>query len=336
MSTTYSNASLIRLIHQSLDRLELNLEGYSVLTEGAAGYFASTPIIALLAGADRVFSLTKDSPYGSYLEVEEQLLALIREAGLPQYKFSLSTTRDLNWFRNADIVTNLNFVRPISAEIIQVMKIGSVIPLMFEAWEFRHSDLDLEACHRRGVKVVATNEHFPLSNVFGYTGWLGLKLLLEAEIEIFRSRIIIISEDLFGLEVNKLLTNYADSVHVFDKISEVPKQIWKDADAIIIADFKNDDLVIGPNSPMPIEKLMELNPHITIIPYIGWVDTVSLKNAGFRVHPQDNSCPRRMSRTLAYLGPRPIIDLHVMGLKCAELVIKNSTDPTYQGLYQLL
>ena len=238
MSTTYSNASLIRLIHQSLDRLELNLEGYSVLTEGAAGYFASTPIIALLAGADRVFSLTKDSPYGSYLEVEEQLLALIREAGLPQYKFSLSTTRDLNWFRNADIVTNLNFVRPISAEIIQVMKIGSVIPLMFEAWEFRHSDLDLEACHRRGVKVVATNEHFPLSNVFGYTGWLGLKLLLEAEIEIFRSRIIIISEDLFGLEVNKLLTNYADSVHVFDKISEVPKQIWKDADAIIIADFK--------------------------------------------------------------------------------------------------
>ena len=61
----------------------------------------------------------------------------------------------------ADIITNSGHVRPIDAEMIGWMKPTAVIPLMYEAWEFRDADLDLAACQRRGIVVAGTNERHP-------------------------------------------------------------------------------------------------------------------------------------------------------------------------------
>lgn len=332
----FSQKSLIQFMRQVIDRLELNLEGLTVLTEGASGFYASTPIIALLTGAERVIALGRDSIYGSAQQIEEHLGSLIKTAGIPKNRFFFTTKRDPALFSSADIVTNLNFVRPITADIIAAMKPDSVISLMFEAWEFRSTDLDLDACHKRGIRVVATNEHFETSNVFGYTGWLGLKLLLEAQIEVFHSKIVIVSPDLFGVEILRVLIGETESVNLYPTTADIPDTILREADALIIADCVTNSMIIGPDSPMPVYRLQEICPHITVIPYVGWVDTKSLIAGGIRVYPKDNSAPRRMSRTLAYLGPRPIIDLHTMGLKCAELVLKPEIDSRFLGLYQLL
>ena len=48
--------------------------------------------------------------------------------------------------RQADIVTNSGHLRPLDAPTIRAMKPTAVIPLMYEAWELRPGDVDLDEC----------------------------------------------------------------------------------------------------------------------------------------------------------------------------------------------
>jgi hypothetical protein len=54
--------------------------------------------------------------------------------------------------------------------MISWMKPTAVIPLMFEAWEFRPSDLELAAAQQRGILVAGTNERHPDVDVFSFLG----------------------------------------------------------------------------------------------------------------------------------------------------------------------
>ena len=48
------------------------------------------------------------------------------------------------------IVTNSSLVLPIDRELIAVLKPTAVISLMWETWEFRSFDFDLNYCKVRG------------------------------------------------------------------------------------------------------------------------------------------------------------------------------------------
>jgi len=52
---------------------------------------------------------------------------------------------------------------------------------MYENWEFRSSDLDLEASRVHGIRVGGTNERHPTVGVFEYLGIMAVKLLLERQ-----------------------------------------------------------------------------------------------------------------------------------------------------------
>ncbi|MEJ5197352.1 MAG: hypothetical protein WHX53_00370, partial [Anaerolineae bacterium] len=108
------------------------------------------------------------------------------------------TVRRLELFAAADIITNLGFVRPIDAAAVAAMKPTAVVPLMCEGWEIRPGDVDLEACRARGIPVIATNEDYPGLEVFAYSGWLALKMLFDAQIEVHKSRLAVVSGDKFG------------------------------------------------------------------------------------------------------------------------------------------
>src|SRR5262249_13151350 len=73
---------LTRLIHRAIERCALNLGGLTVLTEAASGAYVVTPVLAALAGADRVFAITRSTRYGSVEEIRESTLALARRAGV--------------------------------------------------------------------------------------------------------------------------------------------------------------------------------------------------------------------------------------------------------------
>ena len=51
----------IRLIHHAIAATRLDLKGLRVLSEAATGYRRITPVLAALAGADRVYAVGRDS-----------------------------------------------------------------------------------------------------------------------------------------------------------------------------------------------------------------------------------------------------------------------------------
>src|SRR6266850_7410006 len=136
---------LARLIDEAVDRCRLDLSGLVVLTEAATGSYAVTPVLAAKAGADQVFALARSSVHGSVEAVCADTRALADLLGVER-AIEIITTKTAVVVGAADIVTNSGHVRPIDTETVAWMKPSAVVPLMYEAWEFRETDVDLGAC----------------------------------------------------------------------------------------------------------------------------------------------------------------------------------------------
>lgn len=305
------------MIQNAIAFLGLDLSGFTVLTEAASGPYVVTPIIAALAGADRVLSITRNSQYAKLEEVIAQTRAVQDLCNLED-RVEIHTRRTLDLFAEADIVTNLGFIRPIDAEAVTAMKSTAVIPLMCEPWEFRSGDIDLESCRQKGIPVLGTNEDYPGLEIFSYNGWLCLKMLFDAQIEVHKSKIIVISSDKFGVVIERQLTSFGVSTRLESNLRNIPKDVIVGADVLVVADYSRDDIIIGAGGDMAAVDLARVAPAITVIQFAGLVDKEDLSNYGITVYPAIELSARRMSLTLAGLGPRPVIDLHSAGLKVGQ------------------
>jgi hypothetical protein len=315
-------ARLVRLIKETISFLELDLKGLTVLTEAASGPYVVTPVIAALASAENVIALTSDSRFASAEEVIAQTRALEALSGVER-EIEIHTERSLELFARADIVTNLGFVRPVDDRIVEAMKPCAAIPLMCEAWEFRPGDVDLAACCRKGIPVLGTNEDYPGLDVFRYSGWLCLKMLLEAELEVHKCRILIISSDKFGRVIEKLLARAGVNVSLSDNLRKVDREQLARGDALVVADYLRDDVIIGPGGDIGAVELSQLNQGITVIQFAGRVDAQGLAESGIKVYPGVELEAHRMALTLSGLGPRPVVELHAAGLKVGEIAMRD-------------
>lgn len=314
---------LVNLIERTITTLHLDLRGFTVLTEAASGPYVVTPIIAALANADRVFALTRDSHYASASQVIEQTNALANLCdvyGLIQ----IAAERRMDYFSEADIVTNLGFVRPIDANAVAFMRPGTVVSLMCESWEFRPGDIDVEACRSQNIMVLGVNEDFPGLDIFSYSGWLCQKLLFDAQIEQHKSKIVVASGDKFGLVISKHLVNCGCNVRLVPKLND--KVHLSDSDALVVADYTREDVILGRGGDLTPEMLKEIASGITIVQFAGLVDVDELRSVGLTVYPGIPIAPHRMAVTLAGLGPRPVVELHAAGLKVGELAAKQARD----------
>jgi len=312
---------LVKLINDALSFLKLDLTGFTVLTEAASGPYVVTPIIAALSGAERVIALTRDSRFASAANVIAQTETLGALSGA-KGNIEIHTGHSPDLFAQADIITNLGFVRPIDGETVAAMKPSAVIPLMCEAWEFRPGDVDLKACRGRGIPVLGTNEDYPGLEVFSYSGWLCLKMLFEAQIEVHKSRVLIVSSDKFGRVIERLLSSAGVAVRLFTDLREVDEEQLSRADALVVADYSREDVIIGPTGDLALNKLARLNRSLTVIQLAGRVDTHGLTENGITVYPGGALDARRMAMTLAELGPRPVVELHAAGLKVGEIALR--------------
>ena len=316
-----------RLIQRATRTFSLNLSGLVVLTEGATGYYVLTPLIAALAGAERVYALASDSSYGSAEAVRELTMTMANRWGISD-QIEVIFSREDERIGKADVVTNLGFVRPLDAPFLIRLKPTAVIPLMFETWEYRHADLDLAECKRLGISVLGTNEHHRGLRIFEYVGLLAVRLLFDIEVEIFRSRIVVIGSGEFAEQVvTKLLGAKAYVTFLFSGRkgslrSLKARQAFRDADAVVIVELKSHRPLIGQNGEIGAEELFAINPHLAITHICGSVDREALEAVGFRCHPNQFGTPGFMSVTTDYLGPRPLIDLHTAGLKIGEELAK--------------
>ncbi|MCL4539965.1 MAG: NAD(P)-dependent oxidoreductase [Bacteroidetes bacterium] len=322
-----------RIVNQSINKFKLDLGGLRIFTEAATGVFAWTPIIALLSGAETVFAIAKDSRYASKEKarsVVEQLAAVNGCADRLQVVYDYGT------INRADIVTNLGAVRPMTKGVVDLMSAKAVIPLMWETWEFREEDLDINACHDRGIVVMGTNEHHPDLNIFSFVGLLGLKMVFEAGLEVRGSVILVVGGGEFGEALVKSLSENGAEVGVVCEEETTsagvrgrviahslghPKTVGflERADAIVFAEHQSERLLVGVDGDLTVPQLSLINGQLKIIHISGLLDATGLRAAHFEVLPQHVPlAARTMSVTLGYLGPKPVIDLHTAGLKVGE------------------
>ena len=321
----------LQLAAEMIERFELELSNLSVFTEAASGPYLWTPLLAALAGAERVFALTADSPHASAGEVVERTSHEADSWGVAD-SLEIGFERSAAWIRSSDIVTNSGFVRPIDAEFVARLKPTAVIPLMWETWEFRPDDLDLEACRGRGIPVIGTRESQPPCDMRPFLGELGLNLLAELGVEGGGGTVALLGgQQLIGGSMRDALVDGGYEVIWFaadaagaapyeqlDELVERADQL----DAILVAEHHDPTLLVGTDGALDPSQLAEANPGLRIGVIAGNVDAEALRAADLGFAPDRIRPFGQMSYQPAELGPEPVLMLYAAGLKVGEVMAR--------------
>lgn len=309
---------LVTLMKQAIERCNLQLQNAIVLTEAATGAYAVTPVIAAMAGAKKVFALTRSSRYGTFEEVVAQTKQLAEIAGLSDgIEFIRDKSPDI--VAQADIITNSGHLRPLDAETISWMKPTAVIGLMYEAWEFRPEDVDIAACRQRGIEVVGVNERHPAVDVFSFLGIMAVKLLLDAGISVYSSNILLLCDNPFKSFIERGLVNAGATVDTVGHLSVAPK--GKPYDAILVALHPHSESVLSAVDAAAIAKYY---PGSLVAQYWGDIDRSAFASRQIPVCPEVEPKPGHMAILPSAVGPEPIVRLQTGGLKAAEAIWRQS------------
>jgi hypothetical protein len=308
-------ARLRRLIGRALSTFGLNLRRLTVLTEAATGPYALTPVIAALAGAERVLTLARGSRWGTAAQADQEVMDLAARWGVATCIHS-SKGREDPRLAEADVVTNLGAVRPLDEELLTRLKPTAAIALMWEPWEFRPEDLDLGAARRLGLAVLGTNEHHVHLGTFGYVGTAALKLMLEADLEVRGTRVVVAGGPEFGEPVRDAVRQAGGEATLVAP-GALPQvgSLLAEADALVVAHHPHREAILGPGALLEAKALAAWNPGITVVHLSGGVDQGALEAAGLAHVPEFLAPAGYMSVATDHVGPRPLIDLHTAGLR---------------------
>lgn len=324
---------LIKKAEQAISLLNLDLKGLTVLTEVGSNYFVLTPVIALMAGASKVFAWTRDSRFGKGHDNVTQCKAILSYIDFDgEIVFSVGE-RPIEHIEAANIITNSGFVRPLNQAFLQYVNPNhTVIPLMYEAWELRPSDIDINYCQQHHIRVAGTWENHPALKVFSSTGPLAVKMVMEAKCEVYQNNIIIWSDDHFGTEAKKSFEQLgANQVILTTKLNTLKNNLAS-ADLLYICDYNEKRPYFGEceDAIFDIHYFKVINPALQIVHLYGKIDYQLLKNNQFSVYPPRDGSPSIMTFTLAHLGMTPLIRLQAGGLKVGTLIHKNQENKLAQ------
>jgi hypothetical protein len=314
----------------AIDRCNLDLSGGVVLTEAATGAYVVTSVIAAMAGADWVFALAGSCSYGPASEATCATLELAKEAGVA-HRIEIVTEKSERYVSDADIVTNSGHLRPIDAEMIGWMKDGAVIPLMYEKWELRSSDVDLAACRARGVAVAGTNESDPAVDVFSYLGAMAVKQLLDAGLAVYGNRILCLCDNAFVVHLERGWVGMGADVTSLVRICDADSA--DHFDAIVVALEPGNTPVL---TATDAKGIAEHWPDAIVAQFWGDIDRAALKKMGIAVWPAEAPAPGHMGILPSAIGPEPVVRLQAGGLKVGERLwrasIAGGADPPLSPL----
>ena len=320
------------LLGRCVDELELDLSGLTVFTEAASGPYLHTPILAAVAGAARVYAVAADSPYALRDDVAAATAEAARAHGVAD-RVEVVFERAPEHVGDSDIVTNSGFVRPIDRGLIEAMKPTAVVPLMWETWEFRDADLDLAACRERGILVLGTNESAGPLDLYGYSGFLALKLLFELGLEGHKTRTVLLGTgptlarpifELFrsvGIPVEWFAEGEPGSrpyAHLQTFVGEHGAEV----DAYVVAEHVAPLLLLGTDGLVDFDAIRSANAGAAVGIVSGNVDRDGLSASGLRYAPARLRPFGYMSYAPWELGPRPVLELYGAGLKVGEAMAR--------------
>jgi hypothetical protein len=260
-----------------------------VLTEAATGAYVVTPVLAAMAGAD-VYALAASTVFGSAAELRKTTTELAMAAHVTE-RIHFVTEKSPAVVGAADIVTNSGQVRPIDAGFVARMKSSAVIPLMYESWEYRRSDVDLEACRLRKIAVAGTNERHPAVDVFSFLGMMAVKQLHDAGIAVYGTSLVVLCDNSFAPFITSALRGAGADVTETRQLTA--------ADA---------------------ELLRTRAPGAVVVQYWGDADRPALAAAGVPVWPEIAPAAGHMGVLPSAIGPEPVIRLQAGGLKVGQLL----------------
>jgi len=302
-------------IIKSIEKFNLNLSERVVLTEAATGNYVVTPIIAAVAGAKKVYAFTKNSEYGSIEEVRRQTYTLAEMLDVKKRILIVTSFEEID-FSDVDIVTNTGFLRPLNKNLIDKLSPKCVISLMYEPWEFRKGEIDLETCYEKGIKVYGINESDERLRTMEYIGFIVLYFLLDNKYSPFSSNVLLVGCEKFVAPVFKILTKNGYEV---ESITDYNIPLYSiDHDVIVILEHQRNILIIGEKEKAFIDK-EKIDENNLVIHICGNVD---FENVKFRYVPQKIKPFGYMSITTDFIDPQAVIDLHTAGLKVAEGMLK--------------
>ena len=311
---------------KNIDQLKLDLEGYKVLTEAGTGHFIFTPLIPIMGGAKHVYALAKDNSYGKAKEVKEKLLSLAKKNGVESKLTVFENKIPEDILSQIDIVTNSGNLRPLDKHFIGKLNKNCVIPLMYEAWEKRDSDIDFSECFKKGIKIAGTWEDHPKINVFQSFGSLSTKLALEAGFEIHNNNILVWSDDNFG-DVSQKAFLALGANNVLKTINiEILKNNLKNLDFIYFCRYEEQREILShsKNGILNYDEIINKNPNLGIVHMYGELNYQDFQD--LNIYPNKNGNKKIMSKTLAYIGASPLLSLLTGGFKVGELLKKGIFD----------
>lgn len=307
---------LLRLMRESVERMQIDLSGAVVLTEAATGPYVVTPVLAALAGAEQVVAVTRDSRHGTVAEVRRVTEQLATLAGVHPRVLVTEEPPEVHVFR-ADVVTNSGHVRPIDDALVRQMKPTAAVPLMFEAWEIQAGrfDLDLAALRSRGIAFAGTNERHPAVDVFSHLGAMAARLLTDAATAVHGCRVLVLCDNPFAPYLERGLTGAGASVHVAADVASAPE--WFDPEVVLVSLRPR---YAGVLSTADVRLLASRWPGALLAQFWGDLDRGLLDRAGLRYWPTVGPPAGHMGVLPSAVGPEPVVRLQAGGLKVASVL----------------
>jgi len=202
-----------------------------------------------------------------------------------------------------------------------------VVSLMYEAWEFRPGDVDLQACAARGIRVGATNERHPDVDVFSFLGPMAIKLLFDAEVAVYRSSILLLCDNPFDTFMARGLQRAGANLDVARSVADAPRD--KRFDAIVVALKPRSTEVL---TAMDARIIATCWPGAVVAQFWGDIDRAALAEMDVPMWPENAPGAGHMGILPSALGPEPVVRLQSGGLKVGELLSRGTGDPAHNCL----
>jgi hypothetical protein len=334
ISTNFSYSRFRNIVND----LKLNLSEKTILTEASTGAYVVTPVIAAYAGA-KVHMFAKDSSYGKAEEAYKQVFSLATELGCEK-NIQIFDSGGLQKF---DIITNSGHLRPINKSVLSKLSENGVVLLMYEEWELRKSDIDLDYCQKNNIRVVATNERHQLVDVFGFLGDMAVKLILDYRVPIYRSNILLLNNNFFGLYIAKTLSGMCEKLYVigdnkdeyseknmnwicnFNEFQYNHSKLPDSIDHILYTAYPFQEILLGDKSkPIDATILKNKYPDVNLFRYCGDIDSSYCDSIGLKYYPAQVKSGH-MGIIPSEIGFEPVIRLQAGSLKAGELALKDDS-----------
>ena len=343
---------LIDKLIAQVKALNLNLKGKVVLTEAASGSYIVTPLLAAIAGA-KVYAFSKTTSYGTADEIFKATQNYMNEYKNGDLDITFITELTPDIIGQADIITNSGHLRPLDKSMLQYAKDNVVIPLMFEAWEWRDADMDISYIRNRGFKVGSTNERHPKIDVFNYLGDMAVKQIFDAGVCPYNNNFLLLCNNDFGPYIAKTVSKLCSKLGVIDLDSnknkydldtidwiggfpeiDIPTE-YKSCEAVIFTAYPFTNEWIGSKSPILISDLTSQMDNPYLLRFCGDLNVEDLSKSGIKYFPNEVKSGH-MGILPSAIGFDPIIRLQSGGLKVGESLILN--EEYFEGdlLYELV